>query len=840
MFKKHKKHRKQSLVMRIVAVGLVFGFFGTGLLLLWAASLQVPDLQSFEQRKVKQSTKIYDKTGDVLLYDIHENIQRTVTPLIDISRHIKNATVAIEDAAFYDHIGIRPLATFRAVFIQPLRGKGIQGGSTITQQVIKNSVLTSEKKVSRKLKEWILAIKLEQDLSKEKILELYLNESPYGGNIYGVEEASDAFFNKPASEITLAEAAYIAALPQAPTYYSPYGNNLDKLEKRKNLVLLKMLEHNFITEDEYLNAVETTIVFEPQQDLGIKAPHFVFFIREYLESTYGKRAVEEKGFKVITTLDWELQKKAEEIVKKFALENEEKFNAENAGLVAIDSKTGQIITMVGSRDYFDKNIDGNFNIALAYRQPGSAFKPFVYATAFKKGYTPDTIVFDVQTQFQSDCEPDNFTNESDDENNESGCYSPKNYDNVFRGPVTLRDALAQSINVPAIKTLYLAGLTDSLRTAKDIGIQTLTDINQYGLTLVLGGGEVTLLDITGAYSVFSNEGVRNKPTGILRIEDGDGNLVELFEQQSERVIDRNIARQISDILSDNDARAPAFSYSSPLHFPGYDVAAKTGTTNDYRDAWTVGYTPNIAVGAWAGNNDNSSMEKRVAGFIITPLWNTFMKEVLAVYPEERFKKPTKQPENELKPIFKGIWRGGETYMIDSISKNLATKYTPIELQQEEVITDVHSILYWVNKLEPQGQRPEFPSRDTQFIFWETGVQEWLKKNPVASTTIPTAYDTIHKPEFIPKLKIITPVKNITYDATKRISIFINTTSTFSISKVDFFINGVFIGSANQKPFSISLIPSDIEYISTKNTLKAIGYDIYKNKGEVETVFNVNL
>ena len=321
MARRSRRGGKKTLVLSI----LIAGLFGSGVLFLWAATLTLPDLKSFEGRKVEQSTKIYDRTGEVLLYDLHRDIQRTVVPFSEMSRNIKNATVAIEDAEFYEHIGVRPLATFRAVFIQPLRGKGIQGGSTITQQVVKNSLLTADKTIARKLKEWVLAIKLERALSKEQILELYLNESPYGGSMYGIEEASQSFFGKSAVELSLPESAYLAALPQAPTYYSPYGNHKDKLEERKNLVLEKMHENGFITQEELASAKEVDVEFRPPRESGILAPHFVFFVREYLEEKYGERTIEERGLTIITSIDYELQKRAEEIVRTYALENKEKF-----------------------------------------------------------------------------------------------------------------------------------------------------------------------------------------------------------------------------------------------------------------------------------------------------------------------------------------------------------------------------------------------------------------------------------------------------------------------------------------------------------------------------------
>ncbi len=388
----HKKKSTHPLAT-IALVGAILFFFTSGAILLWASTLEIPDLSTFNERKIAQSTKIYDRTGKVLLYDLHENIQRTLIPINEVSVHIKNATVAIEDAEFYEHKGIKVSSIIRAVLVNVGTLGYAQGGSTITQQVVKNSILTKDKTITRKIKEWILALKLEQILTKERILELYLNESPYGGNIYGIEEAAQTFFNKQAKDITLGEAAYLAALPQAPTYYSPYGNNKEKLEDRKNLVLKRMRDLQFITDEEFTEASAFVPKFAAQRVQKISAPHFVFYVREYLEEKYGKSAIEEDGFRVITTLDANLQAQAEAVVREYAYENETKFKASNAALVATDPKTGEILVMVGSRDYFDKAIDGNFNIALAKRQPGSSFKPIVYAAAFVKGFTPATMSF---------------------------------------------------------------------------------------------------------------------------------------------------------------------------------------------------------------------------------------------------------------------------------------------------------------------------------------------------------------------------------------------------------------------------------------------------------------
>lgn len=821
-------------LFKILAVLFIIGFFAAGGLFLWAATLTIPDLHALEQRTVAQSTKIYDKTGEVLLYDLHENIQRTIVPYDKISRNIKNATVAIEDNEFYEHPGIEMSAIMRSVLVNLLNMQFEQGGSTITQQVVKNTLLTNEKAISRKLKEWILALKLEQKLSKEQILALYLNESPYGGSMYGIQAASKQFFEKPASELTIAESAYLAALPKAPTYYSPYGNNRDELEERKNIVLREMRENNFISEAEYKDAKNAEVAFASRKPRAMKAPHFVTYIKQKLEEKYGQRAVQQRGFEVTTTLDYELQQKAQEVVKKHAQKNEEQFNAENAGVVAIDPKTGQIRAMVGSRNYFSDEIDGHFNIALAHRQPGSAFKPFVYAQALREGYTPETVVFDTHTQFSTACAHDNLTTAGE-------CYAPRNYDSKFRGPVTFREALAQSINVPAVKVLYLAGLNDAFNLAKAMGLEHLENPGRYGLTLVLGGGEVSLLNITSAYGVFAAEGTKVDHTAIKKIEDGEGNVVASYTKRSEQVLKPRVARQISDMLADNEARAPAFGYNSPLHFPNYDVAAKTGTTDDYRDAWTVGYSPDIAIGAWAGNNDNTSMKKEIAGYIVTPMWNEIMQYAL----ENRntnndFRAPQPKDTSDLKPVLRGIWRGGETYYIDTISGKLATQYTPEETKEEKVIPNVHSILYWVDKDNPRGPIPENPEKDPQFKRWEYPVRQWAKQHELIDTDTekPDEKDDVHLPENAPEAEIIKPAPNSSHASDERILISLEASGEYDIQKADFYVNGTFVGADSNAPLQISFIPKDIGIESGQHTISATVYDTVYNKTHVDTEITI--
>jgi len=810
-------------------------FVCLGSLAFWISTFKMPDLKSFETRSISQSTKIYDRTGKILLFDLNQDLKRKVISFAEISPYIKNATIAIEDSGFYTHGGIEIKAIFRAVLANLFGGSFNQGGSTITQQVIKNSLLTSEKAISRKMKEWFLAIKLDKTMSKDEILSIYLNENPYGGSIYGVEEATQTFFGKKASEVNLAEAAYLAAIPNAPTYYSPYGNNKTKLDERKNLVLQKMLDDKMITEEEYTGAKNESVIFIPKQSNSIKAPHFVEYVRQYLEEKYGEKMVREDGLKVTTTLNYDLQVKAEEVVKKYAFENKKNFNAENAALVAIDPKTGEILSMVGSRDYFDKEIQGNFNVTLAHRQPGSTFKPFVYATAFNKGYTPETILFDLPTEFQTTCDekgnPIGMTNAND-------CYMPVNYDDKYLGPVTLREALAQSRNIPSIKTLYLAGVKDSLDTAKNMGITSLGNADQYGLTLVLGGGEVSPLELTSAYGVFANTGVRNPYISILKIENSKGEVLEEASYHPEQVLSEESANKISDILSDNIARTPAYGSQSPLYFADRPVAVKTGTTNDFRDVWIVGYTPNLVVGAWGGNNNNSPIDKKVAGMVIAPLWRAFMDQALSSFPKEYFTAP-ETTLTELKPVFRGVWQGYDFYTIDKISGKLATDLTPEETRQDVYIPNVHEILYWVNKNDPWGAIPENPTDDPQFNHWEYPVQEWLKNQTISYPVKPISYDDIHIPSKNPKITIANPIKDFTYNKNEKITVQITGQTTYPLSKVDFYINNTYVGSSNFSPFLFSFIPEEINSINQKNTLKIIVTDTVFNKSEVESSFNIS-
>ncbi len=674
------------------------GFFIAGGISIGVVLTPVPDLTSFASRQIDQSTKIYDRTGQVLLYDYNRDVRREVISISNISPNTISATIAIEDSSFYEHGGIRFTSIFRAMIADILGGSLAQGGSTITQQVVKNTLLTNKKNIIRKVNEWILAIKMEQTYSKEQILETYLNTIPYGGTLYGIEAASESYFGIPAKDVTPAEAAYLASMIQAPTYYSPYGPNRAKLDARKDFILEKMKTLGFIDDATYARAIAEKVSFATAGQNAIIAPHFVFYILNQLETMYGSNALV-SGLKVITSLDAELQVKAESIVHTYALQNVKKFNASNASLVAIEPSTGQILAMVGSRDFFDTTIDGQYNTTLALRQPGSAIKPFIYSLALMRGYTRNTVIFDVPTQFSTSCQP------SDTFNSTSPCYAPKNYDDKFRGPMTLETALAQSVNIPAVKILYLVGIQNAINLAKSFGLNTLGDPNQYGLTLVLGGGEVRLLDLTGAYATLANDGVFNTPTGILEVNDAKRNVLISFNSQSLRVIPENIARDMSAILSSAPARFPVYSLTSVLSFPGYEVAVKTGTTNDTRDAWVVGYTPSVALGVWFGNNDNTPM-RSLAGLIAAPMWNEVMSYALSKYPRTYFGQPS-PILSSVPPMLQGNWR------IPDTNGNIIP----------------HSLLYWTDKNNPQGPPSTNPVQDPQFEYWEYGINAWYEDHP---------------------------------------------------------------------------------------------------------------
>lgn len=827
--------RKKAAILWAASIFLIL----VGVIALRISTLQIPDITSFASRKVSTSTKIYDRTGNILLFDTGSDVKRTSINLSDMSPYIPKAAIAIEDSNFYTNMGIEPLSILRAFFTDIISGGYDQGASTITQQVVKNSLLTTDKTITRKIKEWVLAVKLTRAMSKDDILRTYLDETSYGGIIYGVEEASQQFFGHQAKDDTLAQAAYLAAIPQAPTYFSPYGTHTDALSKRALVVLGRMKELGMINDTEYKAAVAEKVTFLSKNSGGIKAPHFVMYVRDYLVNKYGEDTVATGGLRVITTLDYDMQQKAEAVVDKFAPSLQNNFNASNTAMVAIDPKTGDILTMIGSKDYFDHSIDGNFNVALGRRQPGSTFKPFVYATGFEKGFTPETVLWDIKTEFSTYCNPDGTPkNPSDDP--KKLCYTPGEYDDTYEGPMLARNALAQSRNIPAVEMLYLAGIQSTIHTAESMGLQ-IDNPDSCGLTLVLGGCEVSLLDLTSAYGVFANDGVRNPAHSILEVDDQNGTVLEKAETNPSQVIPSDIARQVSSILSDTSIRMDSLK---PIgQSVGRPVAIKTGTTNDYHDVWTLGYTPSLVVGAWAGNNDNSPMQHNVAGLIISPLWGAFMSQVARNFPPESFGTPP-PPLSDGKPVLRGIWQGGVSYWKDTISGKVATQYTPRETRQEVVFNNVHSLLYWADKDSPTGFSPMNNSNDSQFPYWEYAVGEWLKtyqaqhpefqnNQPVA---IPSATDDIHIPANFPSVSITSPSAGSRVDAHRPLSLQLQANARFPIQKTDVYLNGKYVTSGYSNQLSFSFVPDDVGNIGPSNVLSVTVYDSIYNRTQATTTF----
>ncbi|TSC82835.1 MAG: 1A family penicillin-binding protein [Parcubacteria group bacterium Gr01-1014_20] len=786
---------------------LVFSAFVVGGLFILAATFiylykTLPSIDQIINRQIPQSTKIFDRTGKVLLYEISNGQKRTSVLFEEIPQSLKNATIAIEDENFYTEPGVSVRGILRAVFVNLSKGKILQGGSTITQQLARNAFLSTERTFTRKIKEFFLAIRLARHFPKDQILTLYLNEIPYGATLYGIESASQAYFSKSAKDLTLPESAILAAIPKAPSYYSPWGSHQKELLRRKDLVLEKMRELGKIDEKELQAAKKEKIVFTPQQIQGIKAPHFIIAVQDYLVQKYGEDLVRSGGLRVVTTLDWELQEIAERVVLEGAKRNEELYSGKNAALTTQDPKTGQILALVGSRDYFDTANEGNFNVATqGLRQPGSALKPFVYLAAFEKGYTPSTVLFDVPTNFDTSENPEK-------------AYTPENFDGTFRGPISLRNALAQSVNIPAVKTLYLVGLKNAIATANAFNISTLTDPKRYGLSLVLGGGEVRLIDMVGAYSTLSQDGESHPQTFILEISDHKGNVLEQFREESKVVVDPLYPRMVNDILSDIDARAGL--YHSSLYLTlilNQDVALKTGTSNDYRDAWAFGYTPTLVTGVWAGNNDSSPMEKRGSSILAAiPIWHAFMSEALKDSPLETFTKPeTPTPQ---KPVLRGDYLNNKV---------------------------IHSILYYVDRENPDGPYPEDPGRDPQFKNWEAGVIDWAQKNLSDFTLynqpgiLPTANPSA---SYAPQIKITSP--SVGSFVSSQINLQANLTSGANIVEINVYLNGKLVyknSGAYGQNYSFSLQLSslqleaqnllEIEVIDEKTARSKEGVIIYR-------------
>jgi membrane peptidoglycan carboxypeptidase len=785
---------------KVVAVLFLLGVIALFGLFAWV-SRDLPNPNQLMDRQVAQSTKIYDRTGTVLLYEIHGDQARTLVQLTDIPNNVKWATIAVEDKNFYsENAGFSFTAILRTAFTNLIFHRKA-GGSTLTQQFIKNAVLTNEKTFTRKLKEIILAYKLEKKFTKDQILQMYLNEIPYGSTAYGIEAASQRYFKKDVQNIDLAQAAVLAALPQSPTVYSPYGSHKNLLIARQHLILDMMANQGYITTDQATAAKNEVLVFAADAE-NITAPHFVMYVKELLTEQYGEAMVEQGGLKIITTLNITDQQAAEKSIsdwwdknkiidKKTGVESSyNSFGASNAALVSIDPKTGQVLAMVGSRDYFNEDIDGQVNMATALCQPGSSLKPLVYSTLFLKGYTPNTILYDVFTNFSSD--PKNP-------------YTPKDFSGKELGPVSIRTALQGSLNIPAVKAAYLAGTDNVVSLAKTFGYTSFNSQPHYDLSVALGSYSVELLEHTNAYGVFSQEGVYHPASVILTVQDKDGKALQQWQPQSTTVLDQNIAREITDILSDNNARAYMFGLHSNLQLGNRPVAAKTGTTNDYKDAWQMGYTPSIVTGVWVGNSDNKAMKSNSEAVNAAgPIWHEYMQTVLANTPIEQFNKPTIPITG--KPILDGIIPG-QTINIDKTTGLLATALTPSDMIVQKTFSQHHCILYYVDKDNPLGQSPMGSSTDPQFAEWERDVQTWAAKYATSSKitatgTPPTAFDNVHTTANQPTIIIASPTNNSIISGNS-LTTYIQASAPRGISKVDYYINGNLFVQKNGSFFNLN-------------------------------------
>jgi len=834
------KDRRKMLFKLALYVAGAFILIVVGTFAYFAKDL--PSAGGVSNRVVTESTKIYDRTGDHLLYDIHGEEKRTLIPFSGMPESIRYATITLEDQNFYTNHGVEITSIVRAGLADLLHRSATQGASTITQQLVKQTMLTPEKTFSRKIKEAILSIEMAQKFSKDEILGMYLNQIPYGSNAYGVEAAAQTFFGKHASELTLDESALLAALPQAPSYYSPYGNHTDALRGRQVYTLSQMAKLGYITQEEADAAKQIDVLakIKPSSE-NIAAPHFVMYVKEYLEKTYGEQMLEQGGLKVYTTLDWDKQQLAEQAVRDGAAADL-KYGANNASLVAMDPKTGQIIAMVGSKDYFGTpspagcipgktcKFEGNFNVATALRQPGSSFKPYVYLTAFKKGYTPETQLWDVDTNFSTD---------------DGKTYDPKNYDGKNHGLLHMKDALAMSLNVPAVETEYLAGVQNSITTAKSLGITTLSKPADYGLSLVLGGGEVTLLDHVSAYGSLATGGIHHGKTAILKILDSSGKTLEEYKDNpGDRVIDEKYVGMLDYIMSTNSLRAPVFGTNNPLSFSDRPVAAKTGTTNNWRDGWTIGFTPSVVAGVWAGNNDNSTMAQGADGiFTAAPIWRKFMDSILKNYTVEQF--PKYEKEDAGKPILNGELDPSNKIDVCEISKGnycLATDACPDNTRDKKEFAEAHSILYYVNKDDPRGDYPKNPSDDPQFKNWEKAVQKYVSDNkdykgkdsaptedckasdfdniePSVSIDSPSDGDTITSPSFGIKVSA--------------------DSSAFNIKKITLYVGGSQVSSKSDSSLSYTYSVPAAKY-SSDLEIKAVAEDEQGNSKSASITVTTNI
>jgi 1A family penicillin-binding protein len=697
-FKKSKKITKIFLILIgiLILLGIPFYFL---------ILRDLPSPIKLTSSQNPESSQIFDRNGK-LLYNIYQSKDQTFIPLSKIPRQVQEATIAIEDKNFYHHGAIDLRGITRALYSIVFH-KELQGGSTLTQQLVKTSLLTPERTITRKVKEIILSYATEFLYSKNKILEMYLNQVPYGGTAYGIEAASQTYFGKSAKDLDLAESALLAGLPEAPSAFSPFGSHPELAVQRQKLVLQAMFDEKYITKAQREKALKEPLNYK-RFATSIKAPHFSLFIKDLLVKKYGEQTVEEGGLRVTTSLDLNIQDMTQATVSA-EVAGLKGYHVTNGAAMVTNPATGEVLAMVGSRDYFDSAIDGNVNVTLALRQPGSSIKPINYAVGLINGYSAATPFID-----QKVCFP-----------NQGGKnYCPENYDGKFHGIVSMRTSLGNSFNIPAVKMLKANGIRAMIATASAMGITTFTDPDKYGLSLTLGGGEVTMYEMAQAFGVFANAGYRVNLHPILKVVDRHGKTLEEYKPPQSpifgtKVLPEGVAFIISDILADNNARLIEFGPSSELKIPGQIVSAKTGTTNDFRDNWTIGYTPSFVVTTWVGNNDNSRMSGLVSGITgAAPIWHGIMSTLLEGKSPQTIQRPSNVIQKSVcslsgTPTTSKDSQSGCVSNFEYFIKGTESKYTNIQAQDVWVDKDTQD-------LPPPGKTDNLEPKQHQILIDLTG------------------------------------------------------------------------------------------------------------------------
>lgn len=827
---------KIKLVSNLTSITLlilgVFALISVVLFFWYSRDLPSPDKV---KRKTGFSTVLLDRTGKPI-YDIYSDQNRIPISLSEIPESLKKATIAIEDKNFYSHQGFDPKGIVRSAF-NTITFRGLQGGSTLTQQLVKNVLLSSERTLPRKIKEFILSIQIERKYSKDEILQMYLNEAPYGGTMWGIESAAEGYFGKHAKDLDFLESIILAGLPQRPSYYTPYGPSPKAYLVRAEEVLRRLREDNIITqsqEAEYKRNLPN-VKFISNTDQS-RAWHFVEYVKKQLSEQFGDALIEKSGLQVTTTLDSDLQSVAEKITFE-ELEKLKGLSVSNGAVLVIDPNTGEILSYVGSKEYNsqDETFQGKFDVvSMGFRQPGSALKPITYAAAFNKGYTPSYLLMDVETRFHGGADNKD--------------YIPKNYDNKFRGPVQLRYALSNSINIPAVKLTALTGIKDILKTASDMGITTLAptddNVKRFGLSLTLGGGEVRLLDLSSAYGVFATGGIKHNSVAILKITDSNGKtLYEYKPGSGKRVLNEDVSFLISNILSDNDGRKEVFGLNSYLYIPGHDVAVKTGTTDDKRDNWTVGYTTSIVVGVWVGNNDNSPMNPKLASGVTgaAPIWNRIIKEVIKKYPEASFHKPDNVMSLDIDAFGGGLPHEGRPTRKEYFIKGTdPTSVAPIYQKLKLSKTDNKKLANSVEIATGAYDEKEFivfreddpTSLKGSENMWQKGIDEWLSSQNDSSYYPPTDSSTNNENQVVVRIKNPQDKQEVNDE---NVNIEADAKAVKDITKIEVYVDGTLKTSVNNSYFNDTL-----HLDKGVHTLKIKAYDSDKRSGESSIIIGVKV